>query len=698
MKAILENPKHIFWFILALLLWGLAIPLRLTYFSGYGLGDDPNFSSTPLNFIDSGSLNFDDHHTNRLGMFIGQIASYLLFPINDYSFVLPIFLASLGVHGISLFMVKTLFYNRMAFWVSLFMLVTPFETLASTSFAPDYIVSFFSILAVWGLVQGIRSKNKMVLILSGSSLGFAILTKLSAILIFPSLGIAGLLAIRWIKHWKLCWVWFLIGFVSIISIISLVYLNIHGDPFHWFRHRAIPPEGHDVTNMLFHTLTVYPKYLYYLDNYQNWMFGLTGWLGLMGVICAVFWLKAKKHSTGVIVVLLGFLYLLILNFLPHKIDFNAYYSHPRIFRYLPLVTPYIYMAAGLLFEFLLKSRYVHVKFIAVGVSIYVVAFSLYQTPKVSEPSWSSNSDGRLLSSFFRTNPLPKGSMIYADFWNCSRLHGMNYPESWKWTMNCETPNTRQEKNQYLNSIKDGYVITGGGSLAWYSSFSWVLNISNTDFQPNKHWRLLHEIPGESKPWRKESMKIWRVTDPFMSQPLFKSNEVVSEEWETCLRTQVFPLRPEDGVTENSVLSMRQANLVTHIECLGLNISDVTGLNRFDNLRVLNLGDNKLNTLDITGVSSLRMLLLANNNISQINGLQTAKRLHTLWAANNLINHISISNLYELRDLRLDNNKLEHIDGIENLSNLEELYLIKNPHLDCVALKIPEKWIVKGRCQ
>src|SRR5919197_5298874 len=138
------------WWRLAWLLWLAAIPLRLQYFAGYGLGDDPIFYRAGLHAIVDGHLNVNDPNVTRLGQIIPQIIVFHLLQPNDFSFVLPTFVFALGTHAVSLFVARDLFGARGALLTSAFYLTSPYETLTATAFAPDYIVSFWTVLAVLG--------------------------------------------------------------------------------------------------------------------------------------------------------------------------------------------------------------------------------------------------------------------------------------------------------------------------------------------------------------------------------------------------------------------------------------------------------------------------------------------------------------------------------------------------------------------
>jgi hypothetical protein len=665
-----------------------AIPLRLYFFYGYGLGDDMNFATTPINVVESGRLDFHDHHTDRPLMLLPQVLAFWLLPVGDFSFVLPILVFALATQIVTMGFVRELLGEGAAAAVSLLFLATPFETLVATSFVPDCILGFYSVACVWACYHGFVRRRVGAMALGGVLLVCTLFVKSAATLLFPVFGLATLCGRRFPRGWAALWTACAMGLAGMCA----VYWALAGDPLHWWMHRAAPPWGHDVTDQLAWTLSVYPKYLYGHDpDFGGWMFGITAQLGLLGAMIAT-GVAFRRREPPAVTVALGLLYLLLVNFMPHKIDLTAYYSHPRIFRYLAQVAPFVYVGAAFLVAWL-AGRGGPGRMLAGVVTILAVGFGLYQTPRATEPSWDSNADGRAVSEFFRRRGPAPGAAIHCDFWYCERLHDMHYPESKEWRFDSFTSSDADAKTAFLERIEDGYVITGGAGLAWYSTREWLFNLGEMDFLPPADWTLLYERVGSPRRWRREPLRIWYVGDARQDEPLF----IPDPGLRACLRDHVAALRTADGAGRPAPLTRRLARRAVNLECEDYDIMDIAGLEHATEVKVINLAHNHLRTIDLSPFKKAKLIILGVNGLEQVTGLGRLGALETLWLGGNRLRAVDLRGLARLKDLRLDENRLERLDGTGELANLELLLLGTNPDLDCRKLAFPPAVLAKSRC-
>jgi hypothetical protein len=400
--------------------------------------------------------------------------------------------------------------------------------------------------------------------------------------------------------------------------------------------------------------------------------------------------RHPDHQT--VLVLLFLIYLLLFNFTPHKIDVSAYYSHPRIFRYLAQISAFVYIAAAFLAE-RLWIRGMAGKFCALVLLIASTAFGVFQTPIVTEPSWDPNADGRELSRFFRESSLKQATTISADQWNCERLRYMNYPQSKNWRLNCTGATTAPEKEEFLRAIDHGYVVTGGGSLDWYSYHPWVLNLSELGFEPPAEWQLLVRRDAPVRQWRAEPLSIWEVPDTLATSDI----SIPDSRFEECLRERAWPLRPQDGLAADRPVTRRLARLVTAIECQDSGIRDASGLKEFLNVETLNLAGNELTAVDVSALTKLQVLVLGLNRLVSVEGIPNLRRLKLLWLGYNRLESVDVSGLADLEDLRLDSNRLVHLEGAADLAKLRLLFLSGNPALDCGSLGFPQPLLDASGC-
>jgi hypothetical protein len=671
---------------LAWLVFALVVPVRLYFFSGYGLGDDYFFAGPPLHFLDFGTLNFADYRTNRLLLIMPQVFAFLLLPVNDFSFVLPIFIFSLATHALSLFFVRDCLGERAALFTSLLFLTCPFETLTATAFAPDCILAFYSVACLWSCYHGYRTPSHRAMLLGGVLLACAFLTKISAILMTPVIGLATVLTWRRWKVWLTFWASFAVAIVG----VGFVFWLLAGDPVQRFTQR---PWGYDVTDMLYAVLATYPRHLFWrAPDTGHWMFGWTGLAAIAGMIAALCRIIVRRFDERDVLIVLFLIYLLVFDLTPHRLDFSAYYSHPRIFRYLAQISPFVYVAAAFLGEVL--HRQGKVGKVTAGLMIAALCgFGAYQTPAVTEPSWDPNADGRALSRFFRENPPLTVTTINGDKWNCDRLRDMNHSQARRLRFNCESFSTDAERREFLTAIDHGYVITGGGSLAWYSNRPWVLNLAELGFEPPAEWELLRQVDAPVKRWRKEPLRIWKV-----EHELDKTRVSLSDaKFEECLRERVDPLRPQDGLALDYPITGRLARFVTTVECQGSGITDASGLEEFVNLETLNLGGNALTAIDVSALTRLKALILGHNQLGSVTGIPQLTKLRLLWLGYNQLESVDVSGLTLLEDLRVDGNRLVNLAGTGDLKELRFLFLSGNPALDCDSLRLPKALLDASGC-
>lgn len=146
-----------------------------------------------------------------------------------------------------------------------------------------------------------------------------------------------------------------------------------------------------------------------------------------------------------------------------------------------------------------------------------------------------------------------------------------------------------------------------------------------------------------------------------------------------------------------------------ISAVGLNVSDLNGLDKFTKLRILRLDVNAISDLrplakldaleglflysniisDITPLANhtaLKTLDLQENQIQDLSPLASCSHLATLTLADNKITSVTpLSACTELTELNLDNNQIREISGLSPLTSLTTLHLENNQISDLSAL-------------
>ncbi|MCZ2392278.1 MAG: leucine-rich repeat domain-containing protein, partial [Chitinophagales bacterium] len=130
----------------------------------------------------------------------------------------------------------------------------------------------------------------------------------------------------------------------------------------------------------------------------------------------------------------------------------------------------------------------------------------------------------------------------------------------------------------------------------------------------------------------------------------------------------------DGeIQQNEADRIRQLILVGNIYNVGDTISDLTGIENFKNLELLQCGFNKLTEIKLDNLTKLTTLSCPNNKLTSLD-LTHLKNLTNLYCWNNQITKLDLTQLTLLKELDCSKNAIEELYiNSENLSNLDISY-------------------------
>jgi 4-amino-4-deoxy-L-arabinose transferase-like glycosyltransferase len=488
------------WWTAAWVLLALAVPLRLAFFAGFGLGDDPSESVSIANFARTLRLDPNDFMHYRVVNVVLRGLLYRAFPGSELAFVLPVLAFALATQAVTTVLARDLRGARAACFTSALFVVTPYETLVATANVPDYFHAFFGTAAAWSVLRGYRRASARWMVLGGAALVLALLNRLMAVLLVPAFAVATLATLprwrRWLPFWG--------TIVVLVAGVCAWDWSYSGHPFRWIVfNSAAGGGGHDVTAILGTILRIYPRYVFGLDDHGNRMFGLTGWCAALGATVALARLVLRRAGTaeGFLVVAF-FVFGGLFEFLPHKLSLTAYWSHPRIFRYLAPVAPVLHLCAAYLLDELWRVR----RALGALAAAAVVGAGVWWTPRVAEPLVDANRDVRHLVAVLRTEP--RDVPVYSDYWHVWLVWSRISPVP---PLHQVLPDSQEEKARFLTAVPpDALVVTGGATLPWYSGIELILNLSTLEFTVPPSWHLVDEFDGPRRAWRIEPLRVWRV--------------------------------------------------------------------------------------------------------------------------------------------------------------------------------------------
>lgn len=175
-------------------------------------------------------------------------------------------------------------------------------------------------------------------------------------------------------------------------------------------------------------------------------------------------------------------------------------------------------------------------------------------------------------------------------------------------------------------------------------------------------------------WESSDPSIAEVDDGYITTIKYGKATITAKSGEVSAQCElvVFPV----------IYTIADQQVYNNAETLtfpGSDINDISFLNKFYELKYLNLDNNEIDDISpLAGLSGLERLMLSNNDITDISAVENLKNLASLQLNYNNISDISrISGLVSLESLGLAGNKIVDISALKNLRNLTALSLSDN---------------------
>lgn len=147
----------------------------------------------------------------------------------------------------------------------------------------------------------------------------------------------------------------------------------------------------------------------------------------------------------------------------------------------------------------------------------------------------------------------------------------------------------------------------------------------------------------------------------------------------------------NGIGADGQLTKEERESVTKIVAKWQGISDATGLANFPNLISLDLENNALSSIDLSGNPLLRVLDLSNNSLTSVDFSHNSA-LEIVDVFDNLLTSIDVTGLSNLKFIHVDHNQLTELDLSKN-TKLEDSGFVAN---DNPLTKIVLPTIADGR--
>ncbi len=327
-----------------LVLFCLALAIRLHFFSGFILCDDVEFFQLS-HYIYSGGLNFQGVLQYRFLVWLPHFVSFLLLGVSETAFMLPLWLFSASLSPLAYFVMRSWQYPLpAALLAGLVVATAPFEVLIGTVVSNDLTLEWLMALALLAWARWESRPGRL-------GLAWAVLfwlgfyTKIWVVYWLP---LIGFYFIRRLRHqtdrqgpWAFC------GASFVLHGLTVLFWKWKMGMFFPFltAHSATYPVPANELGFLFRQ---YPGYLFEGSQFGTTLFGWIPylWILLFAARLAANVLPALRRRSGGLdrndwaLAALAGLFFLMINFFPNAFRFDQYYSMPRIFRYLaPLSWP-----------------------------------------------------------------------------------------------------------------------------------------------------------------------------------------------------------------------------------------------------------------------------------------------------------------------------------------------------------------------
>ena len=485
MKKLIKNNKNLVYLTLILI---LALGIRLVFFTGIGVSDSLFFTKFAYEFSTKNVDFSQAHQASRIGLLYPISILYKNFGVNEFSSNILVLLISLSSIVLIYKFGKLLFDEKIGLLSAFLLSFFPLDIVYSTRLMTDLPSAFFVALSIYLFLKSEKINKNPVsntcCFFSGLSLGIAYLIREFSLLI----GLFFIIYIAYHKKIKISYFLIALGFVLMVSVESLYFLNETGDPL--FRYSFMSSKWTDMiveTNMygrgnlpfsLFH----YP-YIIFTYNLLCLFYPFI----FIAIFYSIVFKKKETHA-----LLFWFIPLLLYTSFGSA-SISRYIPIPAAPRFLFIIT----MPGILLLSFFLSQNEPLIKKILAPSIIAILILSSIGYIYLSEHRSSLDN---IKNVYKNIKSLPK-KQIYTDERSVIML---NYLSGYKENRNIkgfhhyEFLNSEKTYALDLSQIEDSYVVLNWEIINFFESSKKGIKFPDEIYKIPKNWILDKEIGRKGK--------------------------------------------------------------------------------------------------------------------------------------------------------------------------------------------------------
>ncbi len=485
----------------------LALVIRILCFSGFVLGDDPNYADDVRTILDGSYPPLCD-------LCVFSFRPVLLYAISssltwlgwsEFNFVLPILLSSL----ISIYLIyrlaELLFDRQTGLLAALLLTVYPLDVVHATTMSNDIMLGMLVALSMLLLLKGLKGRGwgaALCFAAAGFVLGIATGVKINAV---PLIGlfVVILLYCAW-KEGKLNRgsVLFLISWAVIQMVFSMTYYlktgdflaHIHAELI--FNKKFNPSGFVSTAASLKDALSYYPQYMLCLKaeghpDYEFYPYGFVYPVFLLGVL----YFMLKRDGKAIIPLVWCTSVFLLMEFAPLRI--SPYYQPiHRLIRFLSIISIPALLTVAYFARQVFREGCMG-KLLAPLLVAGLVMTSLHQAYRKSYCYRDSMSDARSAYEIIRHMPstqiisdheMKMSLLLYDQLDNSDRFKSFEYDRP--------------------HFSADSLVVLGGArrpDIHHLYADTYVQSV-----RPRRNWVKLSEVEGKQEVWRKSNLVVYRI--------------------------------------------------------------------------------------------------------------------------------------------------------------------------------------------